>query len=258
MSSIIQNCFETAEFNYLFGVIDKPYNPSTGIYTDKFDKNNEIFDENQIKLRYNLIFEEYNELYKAIIDKDVVEIIDGICDLLYVVYGAKIYFNSSCEEINNKIVENIECSTTNTSIEELKTKHDDKYREHIQDTLKTINYIYYNMTKVGKLTDELINGNININEYDNSLDKIIFYVYKLASLLDINIPKYFRIVHESNMTKVCLTLEEAEQTVEKYKRENRDVFYTTKEFNDKLYYIIYDVNTKKILKSINYTKVKFD
>ena len=40
------------------------------------------------KLRYDLIFEEYNELLDAFREKDIVEVIDALTDILYVTYGA--------------------------------------------------------------------------------------------------------------------------------------------------------------------------
>ena len=45
-------------------------------------------DENIIKLRYNLIKEELDELQIAIQQKDLIEVADALTDLLYVVYGA--------------------------------------------------------------------------------------------------------------------------------------------------------------------------
>ena len=44
--------------------------------------------EKIVKLRYDLIKEELDELSVAIKDKDIVEVADALTDLLYVVYGA--------------------------------------------------------------------------------------------------------------------------------------------------------------------------
>lgn len=41
-----------------------------------------------LKLRFDLIDEEVKETIKAIVFNDEVEIIDGLCDILYVTYGA--------------------------------------------------------------------------------------------------------------------------------------------------------------------------
>lgn len=45
-------------------------------------------DNDTIKLRYDLIREELNELHDGIADENLVEIADALTDLLYVVYGA--------------------------------------------------------------------------------------------------------------------------------------------------------------------------
>ena len=45
-------------------------------------------EEKIIKLRYNLIKEELNELQNAIKTKDLKEIADALTDILYVTYGA--------------------------------------------------------------------------------------------------------------------------------------------------------------------------
>ncbi len=45
-------------------------------------------DKKIVKLRYNLIKEELDELQIAIQQKDLVEVADALTDLLYVIYGA--------------------------------------------------------------------------------------------------------------------------------------------------------------------------
>lgn len=47
------------------------------------------FPDNKIvKLRYNLILEELNELKEAINEKNLLEVADALTDILYVTYGA--------------------------------------------------------------------------------------------------------------------------------------------------------------------------
>ena len=48
----------------------------------------EFPEEKIVKLRYNLIKEELNELQNAIKTKDLIEIADALTDILYVTYGA--------------------------------------------------------------------------------------------------------------------------------------------------------------------------
>jgi predicted HAD superfamily Cof-like phosphohydrolase len=51
-----------------------------------------IPDENRCKLRVALIAEELKELEVAILDKDIVEVADALCDLQYVLSGAILEF----------------------------------------------------------------------------------------------------------------------------------------------------------------------
>ena len=71
--------------------------PETGIDIDfefNFDfwpggKNRAEFpNEKIVKLRYDLIKEELDELHQAITDKDIKEVADALTDILYVTYGA--------------------------------------------------------------------------------------------------------------------------------------------------------------------------
>ena len=47
-----------------------------------------IPDENRCKLRVALIAEELKELEVAILEKDIVEVADALCDIQYVLSGA--------------------------------------------------------------------------------------------------------------------------------------------------------------------------
>src|ERR1700754_4946117 len=51
-----------------------------------------IPDENRCKLRVALIAEELKELEVAILEKDIVEIADALCDIQYVLSGAILEF----------------------------------------------------------------------------------------------------------------------------------------------------------------------
>ncbi len=52
----------------------------------------EIPNENRCKLRVALIAEELKELEVAILEKDIVEIADALCDIQYVLSGAILEF----------------------------------------------------------------------------------------------------------------------------------------------------------------------
>lgn len=72
-------------FNYLFGVISNEYYPlQDSININLFDVNSIEFNRSQFILRYKLINEEIEETINAINNNDIIEIIDGLCDILYV------------------------------------------------------------------------------------------------------------------------------------------------------------------------------
>ena len=51
-----------------------------------------------VKLRYDLIKEEFDELNESLKNKNLVETVDAICDILYVVYGASHVFGFKYDE----------------------------------------------------------------------------------------------------------------------------------------------------------------
>ena len=58
------------------------------IYGQEVKTKSSFPNEKIVKLRYDLIKEELDELSLAIKEKDIIEVADALTDLLYVVYGA--------------------------------------------------------------------------------------------------------------------------------------------------------------------------
>lgn len=116
--------------------------------------------EDRCRLRVALLAEELKELEVAILEKDIVEVADALCDLQYVLSGAVLEFGLG-----------------------------EKFRD---------------------LFDE---------------------------------------VQRSNMSKACLTVEEAEATVAHYQAKGSECYY--KEDNGK--YLVYRTSDNKTLKNINYS-----
>jgi len=58
----------------------------------------EFPNEKIVKLRYDLIEEELEELHQAIKDKDMKEVVDALTDILYVTYGAGHAFGINLDE----------------------------------------------------------------------------------------------------------------------------------------------------------------
>jgi len=263
-------CNLVAEFNYLFGVIDYKYPNNEQVMVDKFDSKSPLFNLTQIKLRHSLINEEIKELQQALIDIDEIEIIDALCDILYVVAGAKVYFNLPIIDIKDHYTQ---CSLEQmTHLNILNIKNLISSNEQIKKIFEKIlvkNEILDNLTELFVNDKKLNFHNLLIKDfidiYNKNLDDIVVNVFKISKLLNINIIYYFNIVHNSNMSKICTNEEDAINTIEWYKKneltsDNKPRYkaiYKKINYNKKDYFVVCDIDTKKILKSIKYTEAKF-
>ena len=95
----------------------------------------------------------------------------------------------------------------------------------------------------------------NLKEVADALTDILYVVYGAGHAFGINLDKTFEAVHESNMTKACLTEDEAKETVSYLEFTKPEYSPTYKLSDDKKYYIVYDKNTGKILKNKFYKEV---
>lgn len=90
----------------------------------------------------------------------------------------------------------------------------------------------------------------------DALADILVVVYGAAASFGIDLDKAYDLVHQSNMSKICKTEDEAIQTVEWYKKnESRYDSPNYKKAPDGINWIVYNESTGKVLKSIKYTKV---
>ena len=108
----IDSLSQVAEFHKTFDapILEKPQIPS----------------EQRCELRVNLLQEELNELKQAIEDKDIVEIVDALCDLQYVLSGAVLEFG-----LGDKFVE---------LFDEVQRSNMSKACNSIQEALETLSY----------------------------------------------------------------------------------------------------------------------
>ena len=101
----------------------------------------------------------------------------------------------------------------------------------------------------------------NFTEIIDALSDILYVVYGAGASFGINLNKSFDIVHQSNMTKLASTEQEAIETVKWYRGEfkNGKKPYDTPAYkrapNGK--WIIYNESSGKILKCIHYTPADF-
>merc|ERR1712178_556018 len=98
----------------------------------------------------------------------------------------------------------------------------------------------------------------------DALGDILYVVYGAGGAFGLDLDRAFDLIHKSNMTKLCKTEEEAQETVEWYKKNytpGGKYPYDTPAYRlspDGQYYVPYNESTGKILKSVNYSPVKFD
>ena len=98
-------------------------------------------------------------------------------------------------------------------------------------------------------------------EVVDALTDILYVTYGFYTAIGVDGDKAYKLVHESNMSKLCKTEEEAELTVQNYKQKYEsgespyDSPYYYKSDN---YYIVKNKSSGKSLKSINYTAVKLN
>jgi len=240
MTTLIHDQYlKVREFHEVFG-----HSVQTELQKVAFEQSSDL-----TLFRISLINEEINELLDAYKNDDIVEVVDALADILYVVYGAGLVFG---------IPFDIECtaypassnSNSNSSPSPILT---------LQSQKEVLDNIIINDTDTSlvKLLEHLKYTTVNrdIGVFQNILYNIVNKVYEIAAQLHVPIDVFFDEVHRSNMTKVCADEQLAIDTVAWY-RENE------KRYNDPCYrasicgkyYVIYDKTTSKILKSIKYEK----
>jgi predicted HAD superfamily Cof-like phosphohydrolase len=194
-------------------------------------KGDNFFDEEAlVKFRMALITEEVQELKDAVSADDLIEIIDALTDILYVVYGAFAAFN-----MGNRIELDLDYKV-------LKQKYARLNISDIEDS--------YTFLK------EAINDK-DKNAVGMHLENLIMYCYEALIHLGIHPADSFEIVHLSNMSKLCVSEEESKETVKSYENDVRYDSPAYRESKTPGKWIVYNESTKKVLKSINYTPADF-
>lgn len=97
-------------------------------------------------------------------------------------------------------------------------------------------------------------------EAADALGDILYVVYGAGASLGMDMNHIFELIHQSNMSKLCKTEDEAVKTVEWYKQQYLEGTqpYDSPAFRiseNGLYWVVYNSSNGKILKSINYNPV---
>lgn len=223
-------------------------------YNKEFNKT--ILDDKKlVDLRISLINEEINELFEAFDNKDFTEVRDAIGDIIYVINGMAVSFGFNIDKEYSNFYKN----NNNISIfKKVLSMYNDISPYDINQVFKDITPL----KEIKLFFDTLKNTILNKN-YDDIIHFTILllnHIYYTGYKFSINVDYDFNLIHESNMSKLCKTEEEAKKTVESYqiKYDLEKSPYDSPTYrlsNNKKYYIVYNLSTGKILKSINYSPV---
>ena len=197
-----------------------------------------------LKLRLDLIEEEIGELEEAYNNTDFIEEKDACADILYVAYGMAWTYKVNSDEFLNYLIINANL----TLFQNIK-----KNLHIVQGRLQLLQHI---KGQFKKLTECCYSNN---KEWVNALHNIIIYIYDFQIESNYDSDKIFAIVHDSNMSKICISESEAKETVEKYQKD----FESGKSPYASPYYyplgnglfVVKNKCTGKALKSINYRQV---
>lgn len=262
------NYLMVKQFNQVFGHA-APEEPQTDIFTNS---------PHIVTLRNSLILEEINELKEALEQEDVIEIIDALSDIQYVAYGLLVVYGIDGDKEFTKYIGNkyelLDCERS----DEVACQSNFSQTSNFIKTLLFGNS--FNVTPksfLDNLTDPSFNQIFNnyieslVESYNsleeetkarsftntiNSTLEVIYLTYVIGTLIGVNLDKSIKMVHESNMSKICSSEAEAQQTVQWYK-ENETRYdspcYRKSEFLDG--YVVFNESTGKILKNVNYHAV---
>jgi predicted HAD superfamily Cof-like phosphohydrolase len=296
------NFEKVQDFNRAFDMVAKEPARYTSGYIDELDRQQrdeyqhirpQLFTETPkiIRLRLDLIKEEIGELNQAIETNDFIETRDALADILYVVYGMADVLGINIDTAFRNSIQNYNRIDNGLKIFEGVLKYANKDETNgkpfgltnfdwvriindinngssdgdiVSDNLKLIQkYINENYTKLEEYCLSPVEKNreafVKIADY---LYNILKWVYTYAYFAKIDANSDFAIVHNSNMSKLCDSIEDAVMTVadyiEKYVSGNSPYdspyYYELPELGK---WIVKNKSTGKALKNIKYKKVDF-
>ncbi len=102
----------------------------------------------------------------------------------------------------------------------------------------------------------------NFTEVIDALTDILYVTYGAGAAFGIDLDKAYDIVHNSNMSKLCISEQEAQKTVEEYLNQYKkgNTKYDSPAYKlapDEINYVVYNESSGKSLKSINYIPANF-
>jgi predicted HAD superfamily Cof-like phosphohydrolase len=234
LTSEKSNFQKVGEFHTVF---EHPINDSPD--ASLFESNPKL-----VSLRYALIEEETRELIEAVKSKDLIEMIDALADIDYVVHGAGLSFGINMDtlmKLANIPKTHSDPEITSTFFSRFTEENTRVLCNEFETLLHTLKNAFE--TK-------------NIMEIAVAFLKIVEKTYQVAYDLHVDLDEAFAMVHRSNMTKACLNEEQARETLAKY-QQDLSIYKepAIKKSTDGKYWIVYDKATGKTLKSKYYQPV---
>jgi predicted HAD superfamily Cof-like phosphohydrolase len=223
------------------------------VYTEQ-DSGLLSIDKKRTQLRMDLIDEELKELKVAIAENNYIEVFDALLDILYVTYGAGATFGFDLDTEFRKLYEVNDTSTNFEVVKRIMIKFEAVYIRQNPSLITGKNV----EQKIKLIDDDVteLRSAIDNNVYDDICDaliNILYSTYYAGAAFGFNLDDGFNEVHNSNMSKLCTSEEEAMETVVFYKKRKLDVYPNPmfkKIATDK--WMVYEESTGKVLKSINW------
>lgn len=100
----------------------------------------------------------------------------------------------------------------------------------------------------------------DMNETIDALADSLYVILGACASFGFDADKAFDLVHKSNMSKLCETEEDAQETVRRYQSEVPQRYDSPayRRSDDNIRWVVYNKSTMKILKSYKYTPVDFN
>jgi predicted HAD superfamily Cof-like phosphohydrolase len=247
---------------------------------------------NNVEFCLKLIREEVKELHEAIDNKDFIETVDALADILYVVYGMGARIGTNMDYMFNLCIKAMGSTDNVENMDISKLDYSLNGSTH-KDTITTFQNVLNNLSSFkdvkGMEEFKFVKTNVatfNSNQMDNvmisvdSIDKtmkqleasvikkdyleiliclcgIMASSYTMSAILGVDMDYAFDIVHENNMSKLCSNGEEAINTVLHYMAK-KELGYDSPACRlgpDNKHWVVFNESTKKILKSIKWKEV---
>lgn len=203
-----------------------------------------IHDENEklILSRISFLREEHDEFMEAYDNCDMVEMADALCDLIYFGHGTGLCFGMDLDSKLRRTDQNNKPSDCTITPSDMSTDVDPQMLEKHGDEILT------RLSLISHMIDEFermcYRCDLTMAEYN--LVDLIQLTYELGYYMRFDMDRMFREVHRSNMTKVCKTEADAQESLRQYQESGKYEKPVIRTKGD--YYMVYDEALNKILK----------